>query len=237
MNRRAQALRLDSALVLIKRIRTPEDQKVERRHVGDRLQQIALLLQAEASTSGRPRRTRPTCNPVKGLVPGWAKDPKMGAKMINARVETITQKPSFKRAAAARRCVLPSDGYYEWEPRPDGKQPYFLHLNEKVLSMAGLYELWRDHDKADDDPDRWLWTATVITNPARDAAGEIHDRSPLIIPDDMLAEWLDPRITDLDRVREMLAAVPPPELQPYPVNRSVNSVRNNGPELLVPVAD
>ena len=111
-----------------------------------------------------------------GLVPGWAKDPKIGAKMINARVETITEKPSFKKAAAARRCILPSAGYYEWEPRPEGKQPFFLHLNEKTLSMAGLYELWRDHDKADDDPERWLWTATVITNPAKDAAGEIHDR-------------------------------------------------------------
>lgn len=172
-----------------------------------------------------------------GLLPGWAKDPKMGARMINARVETITEKPSFKRAAAARRCVIPSDGYYEWEPRPDGKQPYFLHLNEKVLSMAGLYELWRDHDKADDDPDRWLWSATVITNPARDAAGEIHDRSPLIIPDNLIADWLDPTITKLDKVREMVASIEAPPLQPYPVSKAVNNVRNNGPELLVPVAD
>lgn len=80
-------------------------------------------------------------------------------------------------------------------------------------------------------------TNEVQINPARDAAGEIHDRSPLIIPDDMLADWLDPRITDLDRVREMVAAVPPPALQPYPVSKAVNTVRNNGPELLTPVAD
>lgn len=172
-----------------------------------------------------------------GLVPGWAKDPKIGAKMINYRVETITEKTSFKRAAAARRCLLPSDGYYEWEPRPEGKQPFFLHLDEQVLSMAGLYKLWRDHSKDDDDPERWLWSATVITNAARDAAGEIQDRSPLIIPDDMIADWLDPGTTDLDRVREMVAAVPPPALQPYPVSKAVNSVRNNGPELLAPVAD
>ena len=172
-----------------------------------------------------------------GLIPSWAKTPAIGSKMINARVETITEKPSFKRAAAARRCVLPSAGYYEWEPRPDGKQPYFLHLNEQVLSMAGLYELWRDHDKADDDLERWVWSATVITNPARDAAGEIHDRSPLIIPDDLLADWLNPKITDLAQVRDMVASIKAPPLQPYPVSKAVNSVRNNGPELVAPIPD
>jgi putative SOS response-associated peptidase YedK len=101
-------------------------------------------------------------SPVKGLVPSWSKEPKLG-RLINARAETVTQKPSFRAAAAKRRCVLPADGYHEWQATPIGNQPYFLHLDDTMLNMAGLYELWRDPEKDNDDPTRWLWTATVLT--------------------------------------------------------------------------
>lgn len=103
------------------------------------------------------------------------------------------------------------------------------------MSAAGLYELWADPDKADDDPTRFLWSASVITCQARDAAGTIHDRSPLILPPDMIDAWLDPSLTDPARVRDLVDQVPPPQLQPYPVARAINSVRNNRPDLLDPV--
>ena len=172
-------------------------------------------------------------SPVKGLVPAWSKEAKLG-RLINARAETVTQKPSFRTAAAKRRCVLPADGYYEWQATPEGKQPYFLH-DDKVLNMAGLYELWRDPAKDNDDPTRWLWTATVLTTTATDAAGQIHDRSPLVLPDTMVADWLDPKLTDPQTVRELIDSVPAPVLNPYPVSKAVNNVRNNSPELLTPV--
>lgn len=169
-----------------------------------------------------------------GLIPSWAKDMKIGSRLINARSETITEKPSFKKAASRRRCIVPADGYYEWEKRDGAKVPYFLHLDE-VVAMAGLYELWRDPAKADDDEDRWIWSVTVLTAPAADALGHIHDRSPVVLPPDLRASWLDPTVTDLGAVQDMLAAVPEPRLEPYEVSTAVNSVKNNSPELLLPV--
>jgi putative SOS response-associated peptidase YedK len=159
---------------------------------------------------------------------------KIGSRLINARSETITEKPSFKKAASRRRCIVPADGYYEWEKRDGAKVPYFLHLDE-VVAMAGLYELWRDPAKADDDEDRWIWSVTVLTAPAADALGHIHDRSPVVLPPDLRASWLDPTVTDLGAVQDMLAAVPEPRLEPYEVSTAVNSVKNNSPELLLPV--
>ncbi len=170
-----------------------------------------------------------------GLIPSWSKDAKIGSRMINARSETITEKPSFKKAASKRRCIVPADGYYEWEKRDGAKVPYFLHA-EGVLAMAGLYELWRDPTKSDDDEDRWVWSVTVLTAPAADALGHIHDRSPVVIPDGLRDDWLSPSITKLESVQEMLATVPEPRLLPYEVGTAVNSVRNNSPELLDPVA-
>jgi putative SOS response-associated peptidase YedK len=169
-----------------------------------------------------------------GLIPSWAKDAKIGSRLINARSETITEKPSFKKAASRRRCIIPADGYYEWEKRDGAKVPYFLH-EQDVLAMAGLYELWRDPTKADDDEDRWVWSATVLTSPAADALGHIHDRSPVVLPPDLRASWLDPTLTDLGEVSELLAAIPEPRLEPYEVSTAVNSVKNNSPELLTPV--
>ncbi len=120
-----------------------------------------------------------------GLVPSWAKDSKIGSRMINARVETITEKPAFRRAAANRRLIVPMDGYYEWQAPESGKgrkTPYYLTDPDGApLAAAGLYELWRDPSKGDDDPGRWLWTLTVITTNATDTLGHIHDRSPLLL--------------------------------------------------------
>ena len=170
-----------------------------------------------------------------GLVPFWAKDPKVGNRMINARSETLAEKNSYKRPFARKRCIVPADGYYEWEKRDGAKVPYFLHDGDGVLAMAGLYELWRDPTRAEDDENRWVWSVTVLTSPAADALGHIHDRSPVVLPPDLRSSWLDPAVTDLGDVRDLLAAIPEPRLEPYEVSTAVNSVKNNSPELLTPV--
>ena len=189
----------------------------------------------------RVPRDEPEAAPVRqlrtarwGLIPYWAKERKIASKLINARMETITEKPAFKVAASRRRCLVPANGYYEWEQRDGRKVPYFLH-DDGVLAMAGLYELWPDPQRDHDDPDRWVLSVTVLTTTASDALGHIHDRSPVILTAGLRDDWLDPTITDPDRVRELLAAAPEPRLQPYEVSSAVNSVRNDGPELLAPV--
>jgi putative SOS response-associated peptidase YedK len=174
-----------------------------------------------------------------GLVPTWSRDAKGGAKMINARIETVTAKPAFKAAAARRRCLLPALGYYEWAPlEAGGKAAYFLHdPGGAPLAMAGLYELWRDPSKSDDDPARWLWTCTVITRPATDVLGHIHDRCPVLVPEDAWANWLDCRSDDPAVADAILQDLPEPHLQPDRVSDAVGNVRNNGPNLIVPVSN
>ncbi|MCI2237564.1 SOS response-associated peptidase [Kineococcus sp. TRM81007] len=174
-----------------------------------------------------------------GLVPSWAKDAAIGNKMINARVETVTEKPAYKRAASKRRLLVPADGYYEWQRREGrAKVPHFLHgADGELLTFAGLYELWPDPAKAEDDPGRWRWTFTVLTTRASDALGHIHDRTPVVVPPDMRDDWLDPQLTDLDLVRQVLDAVPEPHLETHPVSTAVNSPRNDGPDLVEPVGD
>jgi len=114
--------------------------------------------------------------------------------------------------------------------------PYFLHRDHDLLAFAGLYELWPDPERAQDDPDRWLWSYTVLTHPAPDTVGHVHDRSPVVVPRGELRErWLDPALTDPDQVRELLAAIPEPRLEPYEVSPAVNSPGNNGPELVQPL--
>ncbi len=173
-----------------------------------------------------------------GLVPSWSRDPKGGAKMINARIETVTEKPAFKTAAARRRCLLPALGYYEWQARGAKKVPYFLHdPSGAPLAMAGLYEFWRDRTRADYDPERWLVSCTIITQEATDLLGEIHDRNPVIVPRALWGEWLDCSSQDLAVAADLLARIPVARLEPYPVAAAVGNVKNNGPELIEPVED
>jgi putative SOS response-associated peptidase YedK len=177
-----------------------------------------------------------------GLVPSWAKDAGIGSRMINARMETVAEKPAFRRAFAARRCLLPADGYFEWYPTEEltkagkpKKQPFFIRPKDGgVLAMAGLYEIWRDPAKADDADDRFLWSCTVITTDAPDDLGRIHDRMPLMVEPERRAAWLDPR-SDQDTVLDLLTPAAPGLLEAYPVSLAVNAVRNNGPELLEPL--
>jgi putative SOS response-associated peptidase YedK len=177
-----------------------------------------------------------------GLVPFWAKDISIGSRLINARAETVSEKPSYRRAFERRRCLLPADGYYEWQQpaTPDGgkkpaKQPFYITSEDgRPLAFAGLYELWRDPAHADGDQDAWLWTATIITTSAPDELGQIHDRMPMVIDPASWADWLDPGNRDPVGLRALLAPAVASGLVSYPVSRAVNSVRNNGPELIEP---
>ena len=149
-----------------------------------------------------------------GLVPSWAKDPGIGSRLINARVETLAEKPAFKRAFAKRRCLLPADGYYEWYPTQRKtargkpvKQPFFIRPRDGgVLAMAGLYEIWRNPEVADPDGRRGQYT-----------------------------RWLDPTVTPGARLSELLVPAAPGRLEAFPVSREVNDVNHNGPSLVEPV--
>jgi putative SOS response-associated peptidase YedK len=177
-----------------------------------------------------------------GLVPSWAKEPSIGNRMINARMETVAEKPAYKRAFAKRRCLLPADGYFEWYPTSERtkagkprKQPFFIRPQDHgVLAMAGLYEIWRDPTKDDDDPDRFRWTCTVITTDAEDSLGHIHDRMPLMVERDRWGAWLDPTAPQ-DHLLDLLVPAAPGALEAYPVSTLVSNVKNNGPELLEPL--
>ncbi|MDQ6874546.1 MAG: SOS response-associated peptidase [Actinomycetota bacterium] len=171
-----------------------------------------------------------------GLVPSWSQTPARGAKMINARIETVSVKPAFKAAAARRRALIPSLGYFEWQQTDDGKIPYFLHHpDRRLLAFAGLYELWRDPERSAHDPDRWLWTCTIITRPATDLLGHIHNRSPVIVPAHLHEAWLTSAGDDAGVARALLDQVPDAALQPDVVSAAVGNVGNNGPELIEPV--
>ncbi|WP_255791801.1 SOS response-associated peptidase [Arthrobacter zhaoxinii] len=172
-----------------------------------------------------------------GLVPVWAKDPKIGSRMINARRETLLEKPAFRKAAVKRRALVPADGYYEWEKSADGKIPTYLYSGKQdPLAFAGLYEFWPDPALPEDHEHKWLLSVTIITTKATDALGHIHDRTPLIIPPDLYADWLDTQLSGGADVAQLLDAVPEPTLTPRVVSTEVNSVRNNGPQLIEPAS-
>ena len=175
-----------------------------------------------------------------GLVPFWAKDISIGSRLINARAETVATKPAFRRAFARHRCLLPADGFYEWEksgdPKKAAKQPYYIRREDGgVLAFAGLYELWRDKDRPDDDPESWLWTATIITTRAEDEVGRIHDRMPMVIEPARWADWLDPTATSAEALHGLMTPAASVHLTTYPVSTEVNSVRHNGPGLIEPM--
>lgn len=175
-----------------------------------------------------------------GLVPSWAKDASIGNRLINARLETAAEKPAFRRAFERRRAIIPADGYYEWYASTVGgkvkKQPYFIAPQDgSILAMAGLYEIWRDPAKAEDAPDRFRWTMTIITTTAEDALGQIHDRMPLMLDHASYDTWLDPEITNIAEVSALLRPAAPGLLRAVPVSSLVSNVKNNGPELIEPI--
>jgi putative SOS response-associated peptidase YedK len=167
-----------------------------------------------------------------GLVPAWAKDKSIGARLINARAETLKEKPAFRHAYRKRRALVPADGYYEWMKQGSGpKQPYFIQPTSGTpFGLAALCESWRD--PASGEP---LESITLITTAASPRVAHIHDRMPVIIPREAYAEWLDPKNEDVAALDRLLTPQAAGELQARPVSRLVSNARNQGPRLIEPV--
>lgn len=167
-----------------------------------------------------------------GLVPTWVKDPREFSLIINARVETILEKPSFRGGLQHHRCLVPASGYYEWRTGADGKkQPFYMTAADgKPLMLGGVYSTWMGPSGEEID------TTAIVTVPATSDVSAVHDRMPALIPHDVMKDWLDVRGVDAKRAFQMLVeATPPGTLQTMPVSTRVNSNRNEGPDLITPV--
>ncbi|MDA3032660.1 MAG: SOS response-associated peptidase [Actinomycetota bacterium] len=179
-----------------------------------------------------------------GLIPSWARERKIGASMINARSETITEKPAFRDLARKKRVLIPMDGFYEWKPgSPDGplnskgkplKQPMFIErIDGQPLAVAGLWSTWKDPA---DPEQRWLRSATVITTKANHDMSVVHHRMPVLVPPTRWQEWLDPGNADIESLSDLFTARNDNILRLCAVSTNVNSVRNNTPDLTTPLS-
>ena len=177
-----------------------------------------------------------------GLIPSWANERKIGAKMINARAETLAEKPAFKGVFRKHRCIIPMDGFYEWRAgAADGpvgksgkplKQPFFIHrVDGEPLAVAGLWSAWRDRSD-ETRSSEWLHTASVVTTSANATMSAIHDRMPVILPKAMWDLWLDPTNDNIDVLSKLLVPAADHVLTMHPVSTEVNNVRNKGETLI-----
>jgi putative SOS response-associated peptidase YedK len=168
-----------------------------------------------------------------GLIPSWAKDSSIANKLINARAETIAQKPAFRQAFRQRRCAIPADGFYEWRQNSDGtKTPLYIRLKTHAgFALAGLWETWRD------PTGETVTTCTIITTPPNALLAPIHNRMPAILSPDAVRQWLGPHPCPPEELLAHLQPFPAEQMEFHAVSRSVNSVTHDGPELVHPVAE
>jgi putative SOS response-associated peptidase YedK len=191
-----------------------------RYNISPSLDQYTITLDAGRGTAVTPRRW--------GLVPWWADDPSMGARLINARAESIAERPAFRDAFAARRCLVVADGYYEWQGSGRGRTPYFFHMSDnRAFVFAGLWERWRKGGAE-------LETCVIITTDASPEAARIHDRMPAIIPLERAKEWIDMSTPPRDALG-LLVPYAGSDLECYEVSRFVNGPANDSPECIAPV--
>lgn len=174
-----------------------------------------------------------------GLVPGWAKDPSVGARAFNARSEELEDKPMFRQALIKRRAVVPATGYYEWRAEDGQKVPHFVRPEDgSPLLFAALYEWWKDPAKAAGDPTRWMLSTTILTRAARGPLAEIHDRMPVFVDADFADAWIDVEAENVGDVLDAVVDAAPAvadRLAVSVVDAAVGNVRNNSPELIRPV--
>jgi putative SOS response-associated peptidase YedK len=177
------------------------------------------------------RRQQRLLGPLRwGLVPSWSADARGAARMINARAESVTSKPAFRAALARRRCIIPADGFYEWRRDGPEREPWFFRRADQApMAMAGLWELWRS-----DDSDEWLRTCAIVTTVANRMVAPVHHRMPVLLEPGDWATWLD--ADDASTALALLVPADDRTIEAYRVSDRVNSVRNNGPELIEPAA-
>jgi putative SOS response-associated peptidase YedK len=166
-----------------------------------------------------------------GLVPSWAKDPGMGNKMINARSETAFEKPAFRAAFKRRRCLIPADGFFEWQKREGGKVPMFIHLDDySVFAFAGLWEVWYSPDGGE------LRTATILTTSPNELMSSIHDRMPVILEHKDYEQWLSPGDRKAESLMPLMKPFDAGRMAAHAVSTYVNSPANDSPETIEPIA-
>jgi putative SOS response-associated peptidase YedK len=166
-----------------------------------------------------------------GLVPFWADDPKIGYKMINARSETVAEKPAFRKAFAQRRCLIPADGFYEWKQTDDGKQPFLIHRQDHTLfAFAGLWEHWSRGGQQ-------IESCTILVTEPNELVASIHNRMPVILAPADYDAWLDPGCDDRQKLQSLLRPCAAAELEVYPVSRVVNKPVNDVPQCVQPIED
>lgn len=165
-----------------------------------------------------------------GLIPKWAKDDSIGNKLINARAETLREKPSFRDAFRSRRCIIPASGFYEWQKTSKGaKQPYYFYLKEKeIFGFAGLWEEWLNKETGE-----LTESCTIITTEANDILKPVHDRMPVILKTKDYEEWLNPEIKNTDELQNLLVPYPADEMSSHTVSRAVNYASEDSPELIL----
>lgn len=162
-----------------------------------------------------------------GLIPSWAKDPAIGNRLINARSETVAEKPSFRSALRYRRCLIPADGFYEWQRQDGKKQPYYFHLRDhQVFGFAGLWEHWQS------PVGEIIETCTILTTEANEVLHPIHDRMPVILHPDDYDTWLDPELTSAAKLQPLLRPYPAAEMDCYAVSTLVNQAKRDRPECI-----
>lgn len=167
-----------------------------------------------------------------GLVPSWAKDPNIGSRMINARAETLAEKPSFRNAFKRRRCLILADGFYEWQviPRQKSKQPMYITLEDhRPFAFGGLWEIWKSPDGSE------IYSCTIITTEPNPLMATIHNRMPLILPPETYTQWLNPNEQRPEALKSLLEPYPASQMAAYPVSSLVNSPANDTPELVEPL--
>jgi putative SOS response-associated peptidase YedK len=206
----------------------------------------AMVAAVRERRGDSPRRV---LSPLRwGLVPSWATDAAGGDRRINARAETVATKPAYRRAFERRRCIIPADGFYEWQKlevpgaRRARKQPYFVHRRDgEPLAFAGLWEVWKLPDGSPPvdglagdgaSADGWLRTCTIVTTAANETLRPLHDRMPVVLPESAWDRWLDREVRDVAGLQGLLVPAPDDALEAYPVGRLVGNAANDGPELV-----
>jgi len=169
-----------------------------------------------------------------GLVPFWADDPSIGNRMINARAETVPDKPAYRAAFEKRRCIVPASGFYEWKPADGGKQPYYIRrADEQLLGLAGLWERWTD-----DHSGEVVESFTILTGEPNELVADVHDRMPVILRPEDYDFWLDPAMKDKEALHELvLQTYPADPLETYPVSTHVNKPTHDDPSCIEPLED